>query len=146
MEISEIIMETFTLGTAIGLNMTHNVSFWAESVNAAAWSRARLAEAKLSCFCWCINALMKSTRLESFQTDHGKRVWFTSEASIWKCFVWLRQERSNIYSENYQLYILNSIGKTTSLPNVWGQTLAEQLPRHTMGIVISIMCDIDKWF
>ena len=34
MEISEIIMETFTLGTAIGLNMTHNASFRAESVNA----------------------------------------------------------------------------------------------------------------
>ena len=33
-----------------------------------------------------------------------------------------------------------------SLPNVWAQTLAEQLPRHKMGIVISIMCDIDKWF
>ena len=60
--ISEIIMETFTLGTAIGLNMTHN---------AAAWNRARLVEAKLSCFCWCINALMKSTRLERFQRDHG---------------------------------------------------------------------------
>ena len=98
MEISEIIMETFTLGIAIGLKMTHNVSFWAESVNAAAWSRARLVEAKLSCFCWCINALVKSTRLESFQRDHGKRVRFTSEASICKCFVWLRQERSNIYT------------------------------------------------
>ena len=67
MEISGIIMETFTLGTAIGLNITHNASFYAESVNAAAWNRARLVGAKLSCFCWCINALMKSTRLESFQ-------------------------------------------------------------------------------
>ena len=82
-------METFTLGTAIGLNMTHNASFWAESVNAAAWNRARLVEAKLSCFCWCINALMKSTRLESFYKGTMKRkyAWFTSEASIWKCFV-----------------------------------------------------------
>ena len=70
MKISEIIMETFTLGTAIGLDMTHNASFCAESVNAAAWNRARLVEAKLSCFCWCINVLMKSTRLESFQRDH----------------------------------------------------------------------------
>ena len=78
MEISEIIMETFTLGTAIGLNMTHN---------AAAWNRARLVETKLSCLSWCINALRKSTRLEGFQKDHGKRVQFTSEASIWKCFV-----------------------------------------------------------
>ena len=85
MEISEI----FTLGTAISLNMTHNVSFYAESVNAAAWNRARLVEAKLSCFCWCINSVMKSTRLESFQRDHGKRVQFTNEGSIWKywCFV-----------------------------------------------------------
>ena len=43
MEISDIIMETFTLGTAIGLNMTHNASFCAESVNAAAWNRPREA-------------------------------------------------------------------------------------------------------
>ena len=63
MEISEIIMETFTLGTAIGSNMTHNSSF------CAAWNRARLVEAKLSCFCWYINALMKSTRLENFQRE-----------------------------------------------------------------------------
>ena len=28
----------------------------------------------------------------------------------------------------------------------WGQTLAENLPRNTMGIVISIICIIDKWF
>ena len=42
-------METFTLGTAIGLKMTHD---------AAVWNRARLVEAKLSCFSWCINALM----------------------------------------------------------------------------------------
>ena len=58
-------METFTLSTAIGLNMTHNASFCAESVNAAAW----MVEAKLSCFCWYINALMKSTRLENFQRE-----------------------------------------------------------------------------
>ena len=81
MEISEIIMETFTLGTAIGLNMTHNASFWAESVNAAAWNRARLVEAKLSCFCWCINALMKSTRLESFQRDQEKKVCMVHQRS-----------------------------------------------------------------
>ena len=48
MEISEIIMETFTLGTSIALNMTHNASFFAESVNAAAWNRARLVELKPS--------------------------------------------------------------------------------------------------
>ena len=30
-----MIMEMFTLRTAIGLNMTHNASFYAESVNAA---------------------------------------------------------------------------------------------------------------
>ena len=91
MEISEIIMESFTLGTAIGLNMTHNASFCAESVNAAPWNRARLVEAKLSCFCWyIINPTGKFPK--------GKRVRFTSEASIWKCFVRLRQKRSNIYT------------------------------------------------
>ena len=46
MEISEIIMEKFSVGTPIDLNMTHNASFCAESVNAAAWNRARLVEAK----------------------------------------------------------------------------------------------------
>ena len=39
MEISDIIMATFTPGTAVGLNMTHNASFCGESVNAAAWNR-----------------------------------------------------------------------------------------------------------
>ena len=39
-------METFTLDIAIGLNMTH-AFFYAESVNAAVWNRARLVEAKL---------------------------------------------------------------------------------------------------
>ena len=34
-------METLTLGTAIGLNMTHNASFYAESTNAAAWKTER---------------------------------------------------------------------------------------------------------
>ena len=47
MEISEILMETFTLDIAIGLNTTH-AFFYAESVNAAVWNRARLVEAKLS--------------------------------------------------------------------------------------------------
>lgn len=74
MEISEIIMETFTLGTAIGSNMTHNSSF------CAAWNRARLVEAKLSCFCWYINALMKSTRLEEFP----KRPWIREYGSLAK--------------------------------------------------------------
>ena len=48
-------METLTLGTAIGLNMTHNASFYAESTNAAAWKTER-GWLKLS-----LNALMKST-------------------------------------------------------------------------------------
>ena len=40
MEISEIIMETFKLDTAIGLNM--NASYHAGSVNKAARNKARL--------------------------------------------------------------------------------------------------------
>ena len=60
MEISGIIMETFTLGTVVGLNITHDASFYAESVNAAAWNRARLVE-----------AFMKSTRLESSKETMG---------------------------------------------------------------------------
>ena len=34
-------METFTLRTSIGLNM--NTSFYAVSVNAAAWNKVRLS-------------------------------------------------------------------------------------------------------
>ena len=71
MEISETIKETFTLSTAIGLNMTHNASFYAKSVNAGSWNRARLVEAKLSCFCCCINALVKSNPTGKFP----KRPW-----------------------------------------------------------------------
>ena len=40
MEIFEMIMGTFTLGTAIGLNI--NASFNAGSVHAAAWNKAKL--------------------------------------------------------------------------------------------------------
>ena len=83
MEISEIIMETFTLGNVIGLNMARDASFCANSVNAAAWSRARLAEAMLSCFCCCI---INATRLESFQRGHGKRVRFTSLSKYLEVF------------------------------------------------------------
>ena len=39
-------METFTLNIAIGLNTTH-AFFYAESLNAAVWNRARLVEAKV---------------------------------------------------------------------------------------------------
>ena len=73
-----MIMEMFTLRTSISLNMTHNASFYAESTNAAAWKTER-GWLKLS-----LNALMKSTRLESFQRDHGRRVQFTNEVGIWK--------------------------------------------------------------
>ena len=41
-------METFTLGNAIGLNM--NASFYADSVNDAAWNKARLFFFKLVVF------------------------------------------------------------------------------------------------
>ena len=73
-------MATFTLGTAIGLNM--NASFYADSVNAAARNKARLVVFLLVMYS-C--RFMKSTRLESFQRDcgiYGKRVRFTSKASI----------------------------------------------------------------
>ena len=119
MEISEIIMETFTLGTAIGLNMTHNASFCAESVNAAAWNRARLVEVKLSCFCWYINALVKSTRLENFQREREYG---------WKCFVRLRQKRSNIYTARTTNFIF------------WIQLEKQPLSQS----IVSIMWAIDK--
>ena len=77
-------METFTLGTAIGLNM--NASFYADSVNAAAWNKARLFfELVVFLLVMYSCRFMKSTRLETLQRDrgiHGKRVRFKSKASI----------------------------------------------------------------
>ena len=59
-------METITLGTAIGLN---NASFYVESVNPAAWNRARLVEAKRS-FCW-----YKCTHVINPTGKFPKRKW-----------------------------------------------------------------------
>ena len=76
LKISDIIMETFTLGTAIGLNM--NASFYADSVNASAWNKERVFFLVGCGFESC--NFMKSSRLESFQRDrgiYGKRVRFT---------------------------------------------------------------------
>ena len=77
-------METFTLGTAIGLNM--KASFYADSVNAAVWNKARLFfELVVFLLVMYSCRFMKSTRLEKFQRDrgiYGKRVRFTSKASI----------------------------------------------------------------
>ena len=81
MDISEIIMETFTLGTATGLNMTYNASFFAKSVNAAAWNRARLVEAKLSCFCSCI---LKCTHEINPTGKFPKRPWIREYGSLAK--------------------------------------------------------------
>ena len=50
----------------------------------------------------------------------GKRVRFTSEASIWKCFVRLRQKRSNIYTARTTNFIF------------WIQ-LEKQPPSQTCG-------------
>ena len=66
--------ETFTLGTAIGLNM--NASFYADNVNAAARNKARLVVFLLVMYS-C--RFMKSTRLESFQRFLPKRLW-----NLWK--------------------------------------------------------------
>ena len=64
-------METFTLGTAIGLNM--NASFNADTVNAAVWNKARLFfEFVVFLLVWAgmyLCRFMKSARLESFQRD-----------------------------------------------------------------------------
>ena len=84
-------METFKLGTAIGLNI--KASFYADSANAAVWNKARLFfELVLFLLVMYSCRFMKSTRLESFQRDrgiYGKRVRFTSKASIaiLECFL-----------------------------------------------------------
>ena len=66
-------METFTLGTAIGLNM--NATFYADSVNAAAWNKVRLFFFSVGCvFAGNVGSMyscrfIKSTRLKSFQRE-----------------------------------------------------------------------------
>ena len=80
--------ETFTLRTAIGLNI--NVSFYADSVNAAAWNKARLFF-RVGCVfsgnvhgdSWNLQPDWKVS--ESFQRGrgiYGKRIRFASKASI----------------------------------------------------------------
>ena len=65
-----IIMQTFTLDTAISSNM--NASFYADSVNAALWNKARLFfELVVFLLVMYSRRFMKSTRLESFQIDRG---------------------------------------------------------------------------
>ena len=63
-------METFKLGTAIGLNI--KASFYADSANAAFWYKARLIfELVVFLLVMYSCRFMKSTRLESFQRERG---------------------------------------------------------------------------
>ena len=81
-------LETFTLGTATGLNI--NVSFYADSVNAAAWNKARLFFRVGCVFAGSVHAdswnLQPDWKVsESFQRGrgiYGKRIRFASKASI----------------------------------------------------------------
>ena len=72
--ISEIIMETFTLGITSCLNM--NASFYADSVNAATWNKARL-------FFWvgCVFAGNGFMQIHEINTTgkFSKRPW-----NLWK--------------------------------------------------------------
>ena len=103
----------YTLGTAIGLNM--NDSFYADSVNAAAWNKSRLSF-RVGCVLPVMYScrFMKSTRLESFQRDrgiYGKRLRFTSKASIGT-----GKEQYMVRKANFKLVSYpNAIGKTLSL-------------------------------
>ena len=149
-------METFKLGTAIGLNI--KASFYADSANAAVWNKARLFfELVLFLLVMYSCRFMKSTRLESFQRDrgiYGKRVRFTSKASIGNIGVFslieTGKEQYMCWRERPTLSLYpNAIGKTsltcqTYLYDCMRTNIGRAVPRRTLGIVIAIICNIDK--
>ena len=86
-------METFTLGTAIGLNM--NATFYADSVNAAAWNKVRLFFFfSWLCFRWLcrVNVFMQIHKInptEKFpkrpESEYGSRA--KQVLAILECFL-----------------------------------------------------------
>ena len=103
---------------------------------------------------------MKLTRLESFQRDRGiyrKRVRFTSKASIGNIGVFslteTGKEQYMCWRERPTLSLYpNAIGKTLSLTcqtylyDCMRTNIGRAVPWRTLGIVIAIICNIDKWF
>ena len=100
---------------------------------------------------------MKSTRLESFQRDrgiYGKRVRFTSKASIGNIGVFslieTGKEQYMCWRERPTLSLYpNAIGKTsltcqTYLYDCMRTNIGRAVRRHTLGIVMAIICNIDK--
>ena len=152
-------METFTLGTAIGLNM--KASFYTDSANAAVWNKARL-------FFWvrCVfagNVFMQiheinpTGKFPKRSWNLWKRVRFTSKASIGNIGVFslieTGKEQYMCWRERPTLSLYpNAIGKTLSLTCQtylcdWMRTnIGRAVRRRTLGIVIAIICNIDKWF
>ena len=149
-------METFKLGTAIGLNI--KASFYADSVNAAVWNKARLFfELVVFLLVMYSCRFMKSTRLEKFQRDrgiYGKRVRFTSKESIGNIGVFslieTGKEQYMCWRERPTLSLYpNAIGKTsltcqTYLYDCMRTNIGRAVPRRTLGIVIAIICNIEK--
>ena len=101
--------------------------------------------------------LMKSTRLESFQRDrgiYGKRLRFTSKASIGNIGVFslieTGKEQYMCWRERPTLsFYPNAIGKTsltcqTYLYDCMRTNIGRAVRQHTLGIVMAIICNIDK--
>ena len=111
------------------------------------------------CLCWwCIHAdswnqpdwkVSKET-VKFIESEYGSRA--KQALAILEWFLWFRQERSNIWRERPTLSLYpNAIGKRLSLicqTYMYDcmRTNIGSLPRHTLGIVISIICNIDNWF
>ena len=100
---------------------------------------------------------MKSTRLESFQRDrgiYGKRVRFTSKASIGNIGVFslieTGKEQYMCWRERPTLSLYpNAIRKTsltcqTYLYDCMRTNIGRAVRRHALGIVMAIICNIDK--
>ena len=101
---------------------------------------------------------MKSIRLESFQRDrgiYGKRVRFTSKASIGNIgefsLIETRTEQYMCWRERPTLSLYpNAIGKTLSLTcqtylyDCMRTNIGRAVRRHTLGIVMAIIFNIDK--
>ena len=64
----------------------------------------------------------------------GKRVRFTSEASIWKCFVRLRQKRSNIYTARTNNFIFWIQLEKQPLSQTYGDKHCQSLLCHLVSL------------
>ena len=148
-------METFTLSTAIGINM--KAFFYADSVNATVWNKAGL-------FFW-IGCVFAGNVFMQIHEINPTGKFPKRPRNLWEARTVHKQSKYCQYWNVFfdwdrkgAIYVLptvslypNAIGKTLSLTcqtylyDCMRTNIGRAVPRRTLGIVIAIICNIDKW-